>query len=771
MSPDERASESLPVPAPRSEADPFPAAEPLRREWHGEVSFDPHHWLADTESAPARAFVARENARAADRLAPLAPLAEQIVTEIAARTEETDRSVPVRVGDRWRYRRTVLGLEYPIHVDCPVVAPDDWEPPVIDREAPAPGERVLFDENVAAAGHEFFELGSFDVSPDGALVLVAVDTVGDERYELTVREADSGRVVAGPIPGTFAGAVFTPAGDGVLYPTVDEAWRPDTIWWHGIGAGRAEVPLVHEPDERFWLDVDRDLDGDTIVLTSASSITTEVTLLDRRVFAQLTAGADPAAALPEPDWPRQSGVDAALTPLPAAPGREAGVLVIDNAEHRNFSLRVRDASGQERTLIPGSEEVRLETALVCDRFVALEYRRDGLPRVAVVPNAALLPGLDPAAHELGDQEALRATTLAGAGDRAQPGIRLAVSSLAHPTAVFDVDPARPDAPWVLRKRRPAPGVRPEDYLEWREWAVATDGVRVPLSLIARRDALGPEFGGTGAPGPRPVHLYGYGAYEISIDPAFSAARLSVLDRGAVFAIAHVRGGGELGRGWYEDGRLAHKPNSFSDFVSAADHLAELGLADPARIVAEGRSAGGLLVGAAANLALERFAGVLAGVPFVDPLTSMLDPELPLTVVEWDEWGNPVADAEIYHLMRGYSPVENVRPAARFPEVLAVTNANDTRVLPAEPAKWVAALREAGANATLLTDDTGGHGGASGRTAAWAERARELAWVLDVLGLADAAPPLASEAATAASPAAASSAGPGLGSLSDPTIRS
>lgn len=718
--------------------------EPLRRSWHGETRDDPHHWLADTESEAARAFVAQENDRAAARLAPLAPLAAEIVAEIAARTEETDRSVPVRVGNRWRYRRTVLGLEYPIHVDCPVAGPDDWEPPVIDREAAAPGERVLFDENAAAAGHEYFELGSFDVSPDGSLVLTAVDTVGDERYVLTVRDADSGAIVAGPVPDTFPGAVFTPSGDGVLYPTVDDAWRPDTLWWLGIGVGIPALALVHEADERFWLDADRDLDGDTVIVTSASSVTSEITLLGRETFTALAAGVPAAQALPAPAWPRRDGVDAALAPVPELPDREAGTLVIDNADHPNFSLRFRAADGTTRTLLPGSEELRIESAEVFDQFVAVEYRRAGLPRVAAVPNSALSPGLDLAAHELGDPEALRAITVAGSGDRAQPLVRLAVSSLAEPTAVYDVDPASPERAWVLRKRRPAPGVDPADYVEWREWATAPDGTRVPLSLIARRDTLGPAFGGHGSPGPKPVLLYGYGAYEISIDPAFSVSRLSLLDRGAVFAIAHVRGGGELGRGWYEGGRLAQKPNSFSDFVAAAQHLIDVGLADRSRIVAEGRSAGGLLVGAAANLAPDLFAGVLAGVPFVDPLTSMLDPELPLTVVEWDEWGNPVDDAEIYRLMRGYSPVENVRPAPHFPEVLAVTNANDTRVLPAEPAKWVAALHGAGATAFLLTDDAGGHGGASGRTAAWAERARELAWVLDVLGLSSRTAPISGQ---------------------------
>lgn len=266
---------------------------------------------------------------------------------------------------------------------------------------------------------------------------------------------------------------------------------------------------------------------------------------------------------------------------------------------------------------------------------------------------------------------------------------------------------------------------PARYEQHREWATAADGTRVPISLVYRSDLVTPGE-------PAPTLLYGYGSYEISIDPTFSISRVSLLDRGMVYAIAHVRGGGELGRLWYEHGKELEKRNSFTDFIDCARHLIDRGLAAPDGLVAEGRSAGGLLMGAVANLAPELFAGILAGVPFVDPLTSILDPSLPLTVIEWDEWGDPLHDAEVYAYIKSYSPVENVRDT-HYPRILAVTSLNDTRVLYVEPAKWVARLREVGADVLLKTEMSAGHGGVSGRYARWREIAFDNAWILDAAG--------------------------------------
>jgi len=280
---------------------------------------------------------------------------------------------------------------------------------------------------------------------------------------------------------------------------------------------------------------------------------------------------------------------------------------------------------------------------------------------------------------------------------------------------------------TLRKQQPVLGeFDPGLFEQKREWATAKDGTRIPISLVYRRDLVTPGE-------PAPMVLYGYGSYEASMDPSFGIPRLSLLDRGVVFAIAHVRGGGELGRLWYENGKKLHKKNTFTDFVDSARHLLDEGWTSPDRLVAQGGSAGGLLMGAIANLAPKYFAGVLAEVPFVDPLTSILDPSLPLTVIEWDEWGDPLHDADVYAYMKSYSPLENVHET-RYPKILAVTSLNDTRVLYVEPAKWVAKLRDvAGADALLKTEMAAGHGGVSGRYSAWRERAFSLAWMLDVIG--------------------------------------
>jgi oligopeptidase B len=314
----------------------------------------------------------------------------------------------------------------------------------------------------------------------------------------------------------------------------------------------------------------------------------------------------------------------------------------------------------------------------------------------------------------------------------QPMVRVGYASMAVPSSVYDYDVRTREL--TLLKRAPVlGGYDPADYEERRLWATADDGEQVPISIVAKRGSR--EDAGGGA-GPIPVLLYGYGAYETSMDPYFSIARLSMLDRGAAFAIAHVRGGGEMGRRWYDDGKLMAKQNTFSDFVACARHLVETGWTTADRLVAEGASAGGLLVGAVANQAPHAFGGIVAGVPFVDVLTTMLDATLPLTVTEYDEWGNPEADPAVFDYIAGYAPYDNVT-AQDYPPILAETSLNDTRVLYVEPAKWVARLRAVAAEPDVLlrTEMSAGHGGVSGRYQAWHDRAFSLAWILDKMGLA------------------------------------
>jgi oligopeptidase B len=421
------------------------------------------------------------------------------------------------------------------------------------------------------------------------------------------------------------------------------------------------------------------------------------------------------------------------------------LLVLHNENADNFELTVADVPGPEGAagwgdvVVPHDPEVRLEGVSASERYLVLYYRRgaigrSGILRLDAPAGIAGLLGTSWRFEEMTFGQELESVG-AGVGVWEQPNLLVGYTSFVTPSGVYAYDVATGER--TLLKQTPVlGGFDSAEYMQRREWAVAEDGTRVPISLVWRRDRV--ELGDDGLPAsPAPVLLYGYGAYEMSLDPYFSIPRLSLLERGVVFAIAHVRGGGEMGRHWYDGGKLGHKRNTFTDFVACARHLAATGWTTPERTVADGGSAGGLLVGAALNLAPDAFGGVLAGVPFVDALTSMLDPSLPLTVTEWDEWGDPLHDAGVYGYMKSYTPYENIPDdASHYPQVLATTSFNDTRVMYVEPAKWVARLRAAGAPALIKIEMQAGHGGVSGRYATWEQIAFEHAWILQVLGLAD-----------------------------------
>ncbi|MCB7136004.1 S9 family peptidase [Cellulosimicrobium marinum] len=776
--------------ADRTPSAPRADRRPTSRTHHGETVTDDYEWLREKESPEVVAHLEAENAYTEGELAHLAGLRDRIFTEIKDRTLETDLSVPVRQGAFWYYSRTVEGSQYPIRARAPIDAssgsdaPSAWVPPVLEPGVPVPGEQVLLDDNVEAEGHDFFSLGSFDVSTDGRYLAYATDVVGDERYTLRVRDLTSGEDLADVVPGTFPGAVFSPDGRYLFYPTVDDAWRPWRVWRHEVGTpATQDVVVLEEPDERYWVGVGVSRSQRFVQIELGSKITSETWLVD----------ADDPTGAPRVVWPRREGVEYTVehavvpsTWLPAVEHEEGGgktarttatsgsagerrdvLLVLHNDGAVNFELAVTDVPGRTdggatpldpadaTVVVPHDPATRLEGVDAFASHLVLSYRREALARVGVVdlrvttaPRPVGLPTPvrtgDTAApgepwhvHEVAFDEPLFTAGLGPNPEWDQPTVRLSHSSFVTPATVYDLR-VETDELTLLKRQPVLGGFDPADYVQRREWATADDGTQVPVSLVWRRDALGLDATGTGAE-PAPLLLYGYGSYEISIDPAFSVARLSLLDRGVVFAVAHVRGGGEMGRPWYDDGKTLAKQNSFTDFVAVARHLVGTGWTSPERMVAQGGSAGGLLMGAVTNLAPELFAGVLAQVPFVDALTSILDPSLPLTVVEWDEWGDPLHDPDVYRYMRSYTPYENVPDdASHYPRILAVTSLNDTRVLYVEPAKWVARLRAAGAPALLRIEMHAGHGGVSGRYESWREVAYEDAWVLDVLGLADAA---------------------------------
>lgn len=681
------------------------------RSHHGDVFVDHYEWLRDKSDPEVIAHLEAENAYTDALTADQEPLRRRIFDEIKARTKETDLSVPTRRGDWWYYARSFEGRQYTVHCRCPVTEPSDWNPPELDEHTDIPGEQVLLDENVEAEGHEFFSLGAASVSPDGTVLAYSVDVVGDERYTLRFKDLTTGRHYPDEITGIAAGATWATDNRTVYYLTVDAAWRPDTVWRHRLGAGLPAERVHHEPDERFWLGVGRTRSDAYLIIAAGSAITTEMRYAD--------AG-DPHAEFTVV-LPRREGVEYGVEHVVV--GGQDRFLILHNDGAVNFTLveaPVSDPSAQT-TLIAPRDDVRLDGVDAFASHLVVSYRAEALPRMQLWPIEADGYG---APSDITFDSELMSSGLGANPNWDTPRLRIGATSFLTPMRVYDLDLATGER--ILLKEQPVLGdYRREEYVEHRDWATADDGTRVPLSVIHRR---GIEF-------PAPAVLYGYGAYESCQDPQFSIARLSLLDRGVVFVIAHIRGGGEMGRLWYENGKLLDKKNTFTDFVAAARHLVDTGVSTPEGLAAYGGSAGGLLMGAVANLAPELFAGILAVVPFVDALTTILDPSLPLTVTEWDEWGNPLEDPEVYAYMKSYSPYENVT-AQPYPAILAMTSLHDTRVYYVEPAKWVAALREANADGRpvlLKTQMSAGHGGVSGRYERWNETAFQFAWLLDVVG--------------------------------------
>jgi oligopeptidase B len=674
------------------------------RTFHGDTVNDEYFWLIDKEDPQTTAYLEAENAWTEKATAHLADLRETIFQEIKGRTQETDLSVPSRKGGFWYYTRTVEGKQYGIQCRVPV-QPGETDPPMSEER---PGEQVLLDGNELAEGKNFFALGTFDVSPDGNWLAYSTDFDGDERFTLRVKDLRTGEILADEVTDTHYGSAWSADGSTLFYITVDEAWRPYRVWRHAVGRADVEDVLVfEEPDERFWVGVELTRSEKFIVIDANSKITSEVRVIP----------SDDPAAEPIVVAEREQGVEYSIEHH----GHRFLILHNKNAEDFALAYTSADSPGDWVELIPHTPGTRLESVDAFVRHIVISQRREGLTGLRVMGDGST------ASYDMEFPEPLYSVGLSSNPEYDTTTVRISYTSMVTPDSVYDVDLVT--RTMTLRKRKPVlGGYDPDDYEQFRDWAVAGDGTRVPISIVARK--------GTPRDGSAPALLYGYGSYEYSIDPYFSISRLSLLDRGVVFAIAHVRGGGEMGRRWYEEGKFLAKKNTFTDFVACAETLVRHGWTTAARLVARGGSAGGLLMGAVANLAPEAFAGIVAEVPFVDPLNSILDPNLPLTVTEWEEWGNPIESAEVYAYMKAYSPYENVEKL-HYPRILAMTSLNDTRVLYHEPAKWIARLRAvAPEGAYLLKTEMGaGHAGPSGRYDSWKEEAFVLAWILDVLGVA------------------------------------
>ena len=666
---------------------------------------------AANDDPDAIAYLTAENAYTDAATGHLAKLRETLFGEIKQRTLETDLSLPTRKGQFWYYTRTVEGEQYGIHCRIAAVAGDDVPPPT-PAGVPIEGEEILLDGNALAAGHDFFELASFDISPDGTWLAYSVDFTGDERYTVHFKNLVTGEVLAEEIPDTGYSSAWSFDASVYFYTTMDEAWRADKVWRHVMGTPVAEdAVVIEETNERFGLGVGLSRSEQFIMFSAASKITSEYHVLPSQApLSGLTLIAQ-----------RRDGVEYNVE------HQGDRFLILHNDDAEDFALAYTSvaAPGAWIPMIDHQPGRRLTDVDAFADHLVVSLRQDGLTGLRVIP----LEGSDP--FDISFPEPVYTVDMGANEEFDARSIRIAYVSMTTPMSIYDCDLTT--GALTLRKRKPvlpdADGrdFDPADYEQFREWAIAPDGTKVPMSIVARR--------GTPRDGSAPFLLYGYGSYELSVDPYFSVARLSLLDRGMVFGIAHIRGGGEMGRQWYSDGKLLAKKNTFTDFIACARHAVSAGWTSADRIVGRGGSAGGLLIGAVANEAPDAFGGFVAEVPFVDALTTILDPSLPLTATEWDEWGNPIEDAEVYAYMKSYTPYENVSDLA-YPSTLVMTSLNDTRVLYTEPAKWVARMRVAapGSQILLKTEMGAGHGGPSGRYNAWREEAFVLAWVLDRVGL-------------------------------------
>ncbi|WP_244998935.1 S9 family peptidase [Corynebacterium parakroppenstedtii] len=718
---------------------------PTTRSHHGHDVVDNYEWLRDKESPETLAYLRAENEYTEARTRDLAPLQDSIFHEIKSRTQETDLSVPVRSGDWWYYGRSLEGKSYGVSCRVPASSTGDktkdWTPPAIDAESAPENEQIILDSNVLAEGAEFFSLGASSVSVDGNYLAYSTDTTGDERFDLRIKDLRTGELLDDAIDGIGYGATWV-GSEWLFYERVDDSWRPNEVWRHRVGTPTdQDVCIFREDDERFWVGCGTTRSEKYLFVEVGSKVTSEVWFLDLGVTGDgKSKTVHPQRVTGELQCilPRHTGVQYDVDH--AVIGGDDRWIVLHNAHGADFELGMSSAAPLTSlddldVVIPHKQGRRIEGMDVFAQNMVVGYRENAINKLGLFSFAdGTVGNLEPIDF---DEELYSAGT-GGNAEWESPYIRMAYESFVTPGLVFDYDLATGER--LVRKQRIVKGgYDPSDYVARRMWTTARDGAKVPVSLIYRAGLEGKtDSDGLPTGGPHPTILYGYGSYEASMDPAFSIARLSLLDRGIVFAIAHVRGGGEMGRSWYDNGKTLAKKNTFYDFIDVADDLISRNVTDNKHMVALGGSAGGLLMGAVANMAGDRFSGIEAVVPFVDPLTSILMPELPLTVIEWDEWGDPLHDPEVYDYMASYAPYDNVSADNTYPPILALTSLNDTRVLYVEPAKWVAKIRATipGADVCLKTEMIAGHGGVSGRYEQWKQTAFEYAWMIRRAGVAE-----------------------------------
>ena len=701
---------SLPTP-------PKAAIRPHEMTVHGHTRVDNYYWLNERENPEVIAYLEAENQYEEACLKHTEPLQEQLFKEITGRIKQDDNSVPVKIRDYYHYTRYEEGKEYPIY--CRKKH---------SLEAP---EEIILDGNVLAEGHAFFDIGEVSLSEDDRLLAYSVDTVSRRIYSVYVKDLETGELLGEPIIGTSGNVVWASDNKTLFYGVKDETLRPCKIMRHRLGSPATDdVKVYEETDETFVCYISKTKSRKYLIINSDSTLSSECRILESdqpmnefRVFQEH-----------QPDM--LYGIDHY---------REHFYIQTNADGAKNYKIMWTPVGQTEKShweeVVPHREKVMLEGFTIFDKFFVVEERECGLVKIRVKSWDGLtdyyLDFGEPAyTAGVGANPDFEATTL-----------RYAYNSMTTPSSVYEWDMEK-RTKTLLKRQEIVGGYNPEDYVTERLMAPSHDGVLVPISIVYKKnvDAAAPEpvegprtkgsgpSTGSGALD-RPLVLYGYGSYGSSMDAYFSLARLSLLDRGFVWAIAHIRGGEEMGRQWYDDGKMLNKKNTFLDFIACAEYLINKGYTAPQKLFAMGGSAGGLLVGAVTNMRPDLWKGVIAQVPFVDVVTTMLDESIPLTTGEYDEWGNP-NEKKYYDYMLSYSPYDNVE-AKDYPAMLITTGLHDSQVQYWEPAKWAAKLRALKTDKNplyLKTEMDYGHGGASGRFEGYKEVVLEYAFMLDELGM-------------------------------------
>jgi oligopeptidase B len=687
---------------------PVARREPLEHVLHGDRRIDHYAWLRQKANPDVIAYLEAENAYTDAILQPTEQLQEKLYQEMLGRIQQTDLTVPYRLRGYLYFTRTEEGKQYPLHFRR--------------REPEGSPEELLLDLNQLTAGHSFLALGSLDVSDDDGLLAYSLDTTGYRQYMLQVKDLVSGALLPERIERVTS--VAWAADNRTLFYTVEDETtkRSHRLYRHAIGSKEPDSLFYEEADERFRLEVERSRSKDFIFLTIASHTTSEVRFL---------CGDQPHGDF-QTIAPREDSHEYYVGHHPDPAGAAVGGVfyIRTNSGGRTFRLMSAPVSDPRREswreIIPNRPEVMLAAAEVFRTHLVLFEREGGLPFLRIVDLSSAAPTFLEASHRIEFAEPAYNASIGENPEFDATHFRFQYESFVTPRSIFDYD-VRTRGRLLRKRQQVLGGYDPTQYVSERLHATVSDGTRVPLSVVYRRD--------TPRDGSAPLLLYGYGSYGISMPVHFSSNRLSLVNRGVIFAVAHIRGGGELGKPWHDAGRMKQKRNTFNDFVASAEHLIAERFTSPRNLVIEGGSAGGLLMGAVANMRPDLFRMVISHVPFVDVLNTMLDASLPLTVGEYEEWGNPQI-AEHYFEMKSYCPYTNLQRRT-YPTMLVKTGLNDSQVMYWEPAKYVAKLRTLKTDANLLllkTNMGAGHGGASGRYDYLREIALDYAFLLTQLGI-------------------------------------